>query len=76
MICEGLSEEEKGGRRWKPYFLDDLMRTLAYFFPFRIRFGISWPGRYLLLFVWLITYIISNVSACIGFVLFFGSLGT
>lgn len=50
MICEGLSEEEKGGRRWKSYFLDDLMRTLAFFF-FRIRFGISWPGRYLVLFV-------------------------
>lgn len=32
MICEGLSEEEKVGRRWKPYFLDDLMRTLAFWF--------------------------------------------
>lgn len=32
MICEGLSEEEKVGRRWKPYFLDDLMRTLAFSF--------------------------------------------
>lgn len=51
MICEGLSEEEKVGRRWKPYFLDDLMRTLAFVFPFRIRFGMSWPGRYLVLFV-------------------------
>lgn len=42
MICEGLSEEEKVGRRWKPYFLDDLMSTLAYFFSF--AFGSVFHG--------------------------------
>lgn len=43
MICEGLSEEEKVGRRWKPYFLDDLMRTLAFvFLSHSVRYFMAW----------------------------------
>lgn len=75
MICEGLSEEEKGGRRWKPYFLDDLMRTLAFvFLSHSVRYFMAWAVLCAFCTIDYLYYIqrFSVYWICS----FFGSLGT